>query len=114
MRYGAIAILLLLASCAEVVLGLRFDDDKIAPIEVRNPGIVSYDVWLVVRDQQLDLQSEYLILTGLNNRADALTFVQHIGWDSERVVVSVALNDRISDQQAVMTDGTKITIAIVP
>ncbi len=110
--YGLPVLLVLLTACQDVVLGDRVDDNKIAQIEVRNPGLISYDVWLVIRNEQLELQSEYLLLTGLDNRQDALTFVRHIGWDSERIVVTVVLNDRLGEHEFTMTDGSKISVQI--
>jgi hypothetical protein len=102
--------LLLLNACSEVVLGDRIGQQKIAQIEIRNPGIVSYDIWLVIRSERLALESEYLLLTGLEQREDALTFVEHVGLENNRVVVRITANDKLSDHETVMTDGTRVKI----
>jgi len=113
MKTLLLTIFLLLTGCSDVVLGDRAGEHKIAQIEVRNPGLISYDIWLVIRTEQLSLESEYQLLTGLDRREDALTFVAHVGWDSERVIVAIVPNDKLSDQDLVMTDGTRVSIVTV-
>ncbi len=107
-----LALIFLPSACSEVVLGDRIDGNKIAQIEIRNPGIVSYDIWLVVRSERLEFESEYLLLTGLEQREDALTFVEHVGRENNRLVVRITPNDKLSDQETVMTDGTRVQIIV--
>lgn len=104
--------LLLFSGCSDVVLGGRIGDQKIAQIEVRNPGLISYDIWLVIRSERLSLESELQLLTGLDQREDALTFVEHVSWVNNRVVVTITANDKLSDQETVMTDGTRVSILV--
>lgn len=104
--------LFLLSACSDVVLGGRIGNQKIAQIEVRNPGLISYDIWLVIRGERLSFESEYLLLTGLDQREDALTFVEQVDWVDNRVVVTITANDKLSNQDTVMTDGTRVSIVV--